>query len=364
MTQSPNASHHELEPLLRLTDVAVQLSGRPILSLASISVERGELVGVYGASGSGKSTLLRAVAGLVPLAGGIVALDGHDLSAKPVNARDISFMQQSFPLYSNLSVRENILVSRRGADIRDFEKSAISLLKRTGLSADTMSRRPESLSGGEMQRVALVKALARRASVYLFDEPLSNVDKSRRDEINHLIRERLLATAAGAVYVSHSENDLAASCDRVVFLGGGKLHAGIALRDISSSDTGQWVLNALAFGSFFGLQVIAREYLADEVRNEMGSGGILSPWLGWRAESATARAEGRGALPADQLLLARAQVKRLVHVGSTRFAEVAFGTTADAPVRWVTAEPDATMETEALIWVSRAEIHFFGERPT
>jgi ABC-type sugar transport system ATPase subunit len=195
-----------------------------VLGDVSLSVADGELLVLVGPSGCGKSTLLRCIAGLEELTRGAIAMDGTDITHAEPRDRDIAMVFQSYALYPHLTVRENLAF---GLKMRKTPKDEIA--RRIGEAAEMLGlvplldRRPAQLSGGQRQRVAMGRAVVRRPKVFLFDEPLSNLDASLRGQMRvELMRlhQRLKATM---VYVTHDQVEAMTLADRIAVLNGGAL---------------------------------------------------------------------------------------------------------------------------------------------
>lgn len=212
---------------LSVRGLTVRFGERTVLDGVSLDVEQSELVVVMGPSGCGKSTLLRAIAGLEPIAGGSILLDGRDATMLPPHRRNIGFVFQDLALFPHLNVGENIAygLRRRGMKAPGRRKRVRELLDLVGLGDATL-RNVQTLSGGEQQRVAVARALAPSPSLLLLDEPLSALDADRKlaiaDEIVRVIR----TTGTAALYVTHDEDEATRVCSRVVRLEDGQLVGG------------------------------------------------------------------------------------------------------------------------------------------
>ncbi len=189
-----------------------------------LEIDDGEFVSVLGPSGSGKSTLLKLIAGIEEASGGHVYFDGRDVTQTPPERRDIAMVFQSYALYPTMSVFDNIAFPLRvrklpKSDIQKRVEEVAELLGIQGL----LRRRPRELSGGERQRTAVGRAMVRNPKVFLFDEPLSNLDAhlraGMRTELKHLHR----VLGATFVYVTHDQDDALDMGQRVAVLAGGQL---------------------------------------------------------------------------------------------------------------------------------------------
>ena len=216
------------EPVLELDGLTVTYGSVTALDRVSLVVRLGEVVALLGPSGSGKSTLLNAVAGfLAPSAGAIrmrqrVVADAS--RAEPPERRDVGVVFQSFALWPHLSAVDTVAypLRRRGqarAEARAEARRILTLLHIGGLA----ERRPAELSGGEQQRVGLARALARQASLYLFDEPTAHLDTHVRGVFLDELVARRSATGAAALYATHDAEEALGLADRVALLNCGRL---------------------------------------------------------------------------------------------------------------------------------------------
>jgi multiple sugar transport system ATP-binding protein len=193
--------------------------GVPAIRDFSLSVHPGELLVIMGPSGSGKTTVLRLIAGLDEPTQGTITFDGRLMNGVPPHRRDVAMVFQRPALYPHWSVGRNLAFGLRESRISNRLGDVIDLL---GLERFLL-RRPGQLSGGEQQRVALGRALARQPAVFLLDEPLSNLDATARNELRaevHLLHERLGTTM---IYVTHDPAEATALADRLAVLAHGAL---------------------------------------------------------------------------------------------------------------------------------------------
>ncbi|NDW06438.1 ABC transporter ATP-binding protein [Jiella pacifica] len=189
-----------------------------------LSIAEGEFVSLIGASGCGKSTLLRMIAGLEPITGGEISLDGRVINAVAPKDRDIAMVFQNYALYPHLTVAENMGFSLRlrnvaKADIAPAVRQAADLL---GL-APYLGRYPKELSGGQRQRVAMGRAIVRQPQVFLFDEPLSNLDAKLRVQMRSEIRTLQKRLGTTLIYVTHDQIEAMTMSDKVVVLNAGRI---------------------------------------------------------------------------------------------------------------------------------------------
>ena len=194
------------------------------LSDVSLEIEAGSFAALLGPSGCGKSTALRLISGLEEASAGAVSIGGEDVTHRPPAARDIAMVFQSYALFPHLSVAENIIFGLRVRGLsraaRDAKLNAAAEL--LGLSA-LLERKPSQLSGGQQQRVALGRAIVADKSVFLMDEPLSNLDAKLRAEMREEIRALQKRLGVTMVYVTHDQVEAVTMADRVVLMNQGRI---------------------------------------------------------------------------------------------------------------------------------------------
>ncbi|MEV6381433.1 ABC transporter ATP-binding protein [Streptomyces sp. NPDC051773] len=210
--------------LLRLADATVRFDGRPVLDGVDLDVAEHEIVCVLGPSGSGKSTLLRVVAGLQPLDGGRVSLDGRDQRGVPAHKRGVGLMFQDHQLFPQRDVAGNVAFGPRmhGAAKDERAVRVRELLELVGLPG-AARRRVGELSGGEQQRVALARALAPRPRLLMLDEPLGQLDRSLRERLVVELRQLFGELGTTVLAVTHDQGEAFALADRVVVMRDGRI---------------------------------------------------------------------------------------------------------------------------------------------
>jgi multiple sugar transport system ATP-binding protein len=183
-----------------------------------------EFIALVGPSGCGKSTTLRMIAGLEDISGGDILIGGEVVNDLPPRARNISMVFQSYALYPHMSVRENMgfslqIAKRPKEEIRRRVAEAAEILHLETL----LDRRPSQLSGGQRQRVAMGRAIVRHPEVFLFDEPLSNLDAKLRNEMRTEIKKLHAKVTATVIYVTHDQVEAMTLADRIVIMRDGNI---------------------------------------------------------------------------------------------------------------------------------------------
>jgi multiple sugar transport system ATP-binding protein len=196
----------------------------PVISGIDLEIRDHEFVVLVGPSGCGKSTLLRMVAGLEEITSGTIAIGGRVVNDVPPKDRDIAMVFQSYALYPHMSVRENL---EFGLRLRHTPREQID--RQVGEAAqilglgELLERRPKALSGGQRQRVALGRAIVRNPSVFLFDEPLSNLDAKLRVQMRAEIKKLQHRLQVTSIYVTHDQVEAMTMGNRIAVLNEGHL---------------------------------------------------------------------------------------------------------------------------------------------
>ncbi|RUV12092.1 ABC transporter ATP-binding protein, partial [Mesorhizobium sp. M5C.F.Ca.IN.020.32.2.1] len=195
-----------------------------VLKGINLEVTDGEFVVFVGPSGCGKSTLLRVIAGLEDSTSGRVVIDGADVSATPPAKRGIAMVFQTYALYPHLTVKNNM-----GLGLKQAGTPAAEIDRRIGIASSMLSlepylaRRPAELSGGQRQRVAIGRAVVREPKLFLFDEPLSNLDAALRVNTRLEIAQLHRRLKATMIYVTHDQVEAMTLADKIVVLNAGKI---------------------------------------------------------------------------------------------------------------------------------------------
>jgi len=276
-----------------------------------LTIEKGEFVVFVGPSGCGKSTLLRMIAGLETVDVGSVWLDGRDITKLPSSKRDLAMVFQSYALYPHMSVYDNMsfalmLAKTDPAVIREKVERAAKILNLTPY----LQRTPKELSGGQRQRVAIGRAIVRSPKVFLFDEPLSNLDAALRGQTRVEIAKLHRELNGTTIYVTHDQVEAMTLAHRVVVLRDGQIEQVGTPLDLYYRPNNQFV------AQFIGTPQMNMVSGPDVAQFETGlnapipSGG----YLGLRPESLTLGAAGTGQVQGRVELVEALGAETLVYV--------------------------------------------------
>ncbi len=195
-----------------------------ILHGVSVDIADGEFVVLVGPSGCGKSTLLRMLAGLENITSGDISIGGRVVNKVPPKDRDIAMVFQNYALYPHMTVRDNMafsmMLAKAPQDVIDAEVAKAAAILGLG---ELLHRFPRQLSGGQRQRVAMGRAIVRQPQVFLFDEPLSNLDAKLRVQMRAEIKELHQRLKVTTVYVTHDQIEAMTMADKIVVMNGGNI---------------------------------------------------------------------------------------------------------------------------------------------
>ena len=207
-----------------LVNVSKSLGPVQVIEPLDLAVESGEFLVVVGPSGCGKSTLLRMIAGLEPVSTGKVSIDGADVTGKEPAERGVAMVFQTYALYPHMTVRDNMSFGLEMARVPRAERDKLVLqAARTLQLEDYLDRKPRQLSGGQRQRVAIGRAIVRDPRVFLFDEPLSNLDAELRVQMRLEIAKLHRELGATMIYVTHDQVEAMTLATRIVVLRDGRI---------------------------------------------------------------------------------------------------------------------------------------------
>ncbi|PIB24746.1 sugar ABC transporter ATP-binding protein [Amylibacter kogurei] len=211
-------------PALKLENVYKSFGSVDVLKDINLTVEDGEFVVFVGPSGCGKSTLLRVIAGLEDATKGSVFIAGEQVNDTPPSRRGIAMVFQSYALYPHLSVKANMSLGlKQEKQPKDLIETRVQKASEILSLNDYLDRHPAELSGGQRQRVAIGRAIVREPKLFLFDEPLSNLDAALRMNTRIEIAELHRTLSASMVYVTHDQTEAMTLADKIVVLRDGRI---------------------------------------------------------------------------------------------------------------------------------------------
>jgi multiple sugar transport system ATP-binding protein len=205
-------------------DVGKRYGDAPVIENFDLAIADREFMVLVGPSGSGKSTALRMIAGLEDITSGTITIGGRPVNDVPPKDRDIAMVFQNYALYPHMTVRENLEfgLRLRKTPAPEIERLVAETAKLLGIDA-LLERRPRQLSGGERQRVALGRAIMRKPAVFLFDEPLSNLDAKLRVQMRAEIKRIQQLVQTTTVYVTHDQVEAMTMGTRIAVMKDGRL---------------------------------------------------------------------------------------------------------------------------------------------
>jgi multiple sugar transport system ATP-binding protein len=193
--------------------------GTRAVESCTLEIHDGEFLVLVGPSGCGKSTLLRMIAGLEDVTDGTISIDGRDMHRVPPKQRDIAMVFQNYALYPHMSARRNMAFALKLRKVPRGERNSRveHVAKQLGIG-ELLDRKPGAMSGGQQQRVALGRAIVRQPKVFLFDEPLSNLDAKLRTQMRAELKTLHQQSGTTSIYVTHDQEEAMTLGDRVVVM--------------------------------------------------------------------------------------------------------------------------------------------------
>ncbi|WP_110959101.1 ABC transporter ATP-binding protein [Acidovorax sp. ST3] len=278
-----------------------------------LSIQKGEFIVFVGPSGCGKSTLLRLIAGLENIDGGTLMLDGRDITDQPSSKRDLAMVFQSYALYPHMSVYENMSFALKLAKvdkqvIDEKVQNAARILNLT----QYLQRTPKELSGGQRQRVAIGRAIVRAPKVFLFDEPLSNLDAALRGQTRVEIAKLHRDLGATTIYVTHDQVEAMTLADRVVVLRDGIIEQVGTPLELYDRPANQFVAQFIGTPQ---MNVVPLPQLPPPVQQQAPE-GAMGGAIGLRPENITVRNTGATPLPGQVDLVEALGAETLIYVST------------------------------------------------
>ncbi|NLS01984.1 sn-glycerol-3-phosphate import ATP-binding protein UgpC [Rhizobium sp. P32RR-XVIII] len=327
--------------------------GVKAVSDVGINIKDGEFIVLVGPSGCGKSTLLRMIAGLESISEGQVKIGNRVVNNVEPAERDIAMVFQNYALYPHMSVRQNLEYGLKNRKTPKNEIDArVAEAARMLQIEQYLERKPKALSGGQRQRVAMGRAIVRKPAVFLFDEPLSNLDAklrvSMRGEIKRL--QRRLGTTS--IYVTHDQLEAMTLADRLVVLNGGRIEQVGAPLDVYHTPASTFVASFIGSpamnllkGELHGDKLAIGPSLIDLAGNAPASGPVT---IGMRAEDLRLAKADEYAMPLTVEYVEELGSQRLVH-----------GLLGDQPLTAVVS-PETAIAAELRFVIAPQKLHFFA----
>ena len=334
-----------------------------VLKNIDLSIETGEFVVFVGPSGCGKSTLLRMIAGLEDIAEGTIAIDGEVVNDLPPAQRAIAMVFQSYALYPHMSVRDNMSFGLRmaktpAAEVQRRVERAAAMLQLTPL----LERLPRQLSGGQRQRVAIGRAITRNPKVFLFDEPLSNLDAALRVATRiEIARLKQSMPDTTMIYVTHDQVEAMTLADKIVVMHAGHVEQIGTPLELYHNPANRFVAGFIGSPAMNFLSVV--EFVGDMLRTDSGD-AVAAPFAPHRREDVVI-----GVRPEDLVLaegrpaLLRGSVAIIENLGEVAIVYVDIGGDEPVVVKFSGSTSLRVGELVALTAPSD-RLHLFGQDGT
>jgi multiple sugar transport system ATP-binding protein len=300
---------------LQLKGVEKRFGQLRAIKSVDLTIEKGEFIVFVGPSGCGKSTLLRLIAGLEDLDAGSIHLDGRDISRVASAKRDLAMVFQSYALYPHMSVFENMSFALKlaRADPQVIKEKVARAAQILGLEPYLL-RTPRELSGGQRQRVAIGRAIVRSPKVFLFDEPLSNLDAALRVQTRVEIAKLHRDLGATTIYVTHDQVEAMTLADRVVVLRDGIVEQVGSPLELYDRPANQFVAQFIGTPQMNVVKAAEVPQLAAALGRPVPEGGSV----GLRPETLTVQPAGRGHVQGRIEVIEALGAETLVYVTTER----------------------------------------------
>ncbi|MDI3383253.1 ABC transporter ATP-binding protein [Xenophilus aerolatus] len=296
---------------LELKNIKKSFGDAHIIKGVDLAIEKGEFIVFVGPSGCGKSTLLRLIAGLEPVSSGQMLLDGRDITYAPSGKRDLAMVFQSYALYPHMSVYDNMsfalkLAKVPEAEIRQKVEAAAAKLN----LGNYLQRTPKELSGGQRQRVAIGRAIVRAPKVFLFDEPLSNLDAALRGNTRVEIKKLHESLGATTIYVTHDQVEAMTLADKVVVLKDGLIEQVGSPLELYDRPANQFVAQFIGMPSMNMLPATSLPSVSQLTGGKLPGDGFL----GVRPEGVRVHPGAASGMPGRVELVEALGADTLIHV--------------------------------------------------
>jgi multiple sugar transport system ATP-binding protein len=315
---------------LQLNGVEKYFGDQHVIKGIDLQIQPGEFIVFVGPSGCGKSTLLRLIAGLEVMDAGSIVLDGRDITHLASSKRDLAMVFQSYALYPHMSVYQNMsfaleLAKEKPEVIREKVERAAAILNLT----EYLQRTPKALSGGQRQRVAIGRAIVRAPKVFLFDEPLSNLDAALRGQTRVEIAKLHRELGATTVYVTHDQVEAMTLADRVVVLRDGQIEQVGTPLELYDRPANQFVAQFIGTPQMnvLALQNVPSLLPALQLSHD------ATGFIGLRPESIALERVGNGQLQAKVELVEALGAETLIYLATEQGAQLIARQNTRTPLR-------------------------------
>jgi ABC-type sugar transport system ATPase subunit len=347
---------------IQLQSIRKQFGSHVVIPELDLDIPSGKFTVLLGPSGCGKSTILRMIAGLESTSGGDIRIDGQIVNDEPPSKRGCAMVFQNYALYPHKTVRNNLAFPLRMASLPRSEIEAKVQTIAATLELDALlDRYPRQLSGGQRQRVAMGRAMIREPKVFLYDEPLSNLDLELRVRLRLEIAQMQKSLQSTAVYVTHDQTEAMTLADRIVVLRKGRIEQVGGPKELYDAPANLFVAGFIGTPKLNMIDISSGARSSDGRTIEIGLhrltfGREIPPnaaKIGFRPEHCTRQSAG-----ADKLSIALTEARLLAteNLGdrsfqfvSTEFGEMAFAGT----------EHDEPGQLPGMIYVPESRLHFF-----
>jgi len=304
---------------VELRNVSKSYGPVEVIAGLSLSVETGSFTALLGPSGCGKSTLLRMIAGLEEISSGRCFVGGEDVTRTPPAKRGVAMVFQNYALYPHLTVRDNVGFSLSVAGVKkDAQRQRVAEVARMLRLEELLDRRPAELSGGQRQRVAIGRALVRHPEVFLFDEPLSNLDAMLRVQMRLELAKLHKELGTTMIYVTHDQTEAMTLADRIVVLDKGRISQVASPLELYNAPANKFVASFVGSPSmnFFPVTLTA----ADGARGSVALPGGKVVEVGFRSTASVPGQIELGVRP-EHLMLVEPGAASASFTGAVAFVE-------------------------------------------
>jgi sn-glycerol 3-phosphate transport system ATP-binding protein len=321
---------------IEFVNVTKEFEKKEVIKDLNLKIEDGTFTVLVGPSGCGKTTLLRMIAGIGPQSSGAVLIDGKDVTKMPPGKRGVAMVFQNYAIYPTMTVRENIEFGLKNNKVKKAERNELveSISAAVGLS-EYLDRKPSTLSGGQRQRVALARAMVKKPSVFLMDEPLSNLDAKLRAQMRIDLIELHKKLGTTFVYVTHDQVEAMSMADTIVLMNQGLIQQEAPPEEIYREPSNLFV------AQFIGVPPM-----------NVGELGIDGIKFGFRPERVIATTE-----KGDFLLSIRGRITTREMLGSESLYQLKYKDTA---FMIKSVEDRFRVNDEVFLSVKEENLYFFG----